>query len=232
METYPEQIHVGTQEGTRDAPPPATGPMDTDEPSSGGQARHPCQPSTPRSRPRTRASTHHSEMWFCPMRRCRRREGASTMGWSYMQSLVSHPRPVHLYTGAAPPDAWLDTHGLRVCLACREITPQRARCPGPRCSTAVLAALALGNTAPPAQARSPLAGPSPAGLDLVHLLGTRTPRCAGSPLRPLPRAPGRLPACCRRWNGSRHGRPRLVFCYSPASPSQPPHELARQRGPH
>jgi len=60
-----------------------------------------------------------------------------------------------------------------VCLACREITPQGARCPGPRCSTAVLAALALGNTAPPAKASSPLAGPPAAGLDLVRLLGTR-----------------------------------------------------------
>jgi len=49
---------------------------------------------------------------------------------------------------------WIETHGLRVCLAYQEITPQGARCPGSRCSTAVLAALALGNTAPPpAQSR-------------------------------------------------------------------------------
>jgi len=69
-----------------------------------------------------------------------------------------------------------------VCLACREITPQWARCTGPRCSTAVLAALALGNSAPPAQARSPLAGPLPAGLDLVHLLGTRIPTLRRVPI--------------------------------------------------
>jgi len=67
----------------------------------------------------------------------------------------------------------MDSHGLRVCLACREITPHGSRFPGPRCSTAVLAALALGNAAPPAQARSPLARPLPSGLNLVHLLGTR-----------------------------------------------------------
>jgi len=79
---------------------------------------------------------------------------------------------VHLSTVVAPPDAWPVTHGLRVCLACREITPQGARCPGPRCSTAVLASLALGNTALTALARSPLAGPLPAGLDQVHILGT------------------------------------------------------------
>jgi len=110
-------------------------------------------------------------MWFCPMPRCARREGASPTRWSCLQSLVSHLRSVHLSTGAAPPDEWLDAHGLRVCLKNREITPKGARCPGPRCSTAVLAALALGNTAPlPAQVRSPLAGPLPAGPDLVHLL--------------------------------------------------------------
>jgi len=99
-----------------------------------------------------------------------------------LQSLVSHLRSVHLSTSAAPPDAWLDTHGLRVCLACREITPQGARCPGPRCSTAVLAALALGNTAPQAQARSPLAGPLPAELNLVRLLGTRIPTLRRVPI--------------------------------------------------
>jgi len=83
------------------------------------------------------------------MPRCARREGESPTGWSCLQSLVSHLRSVHLSTGAAPPDAWPDSHGLRVCLACREITPQGSRCPGPRCSTAVLAAMALGNAPPP-----------------------------------------------------------------------------------
>jgi len=33
METDLEPTHVGTQESTRDAPPPATGPMETDGPS-------------------------------------------------------------------------------------------------------------------------------------------------------------------------------------------------------
>jgi len=112
-------------------------------------------------------------MWFCLILRCARRKGASQTGWGCLQSLVSHLRSVHISTGVAPADVWLDSHGLRVCLACREITPQGSRCPGPRCSTAVLAALGLGNTAAPAQALSPLAGPLPAGLDLVHLLGTR-----------------------------------------------------------
>jgi len=95
---------------------------------------------------------------------------------------VSHLLLVHLSTGAAPPDSWLDAHGLRVCLACRDITPQGSRFPAPRCSTAVLAALALGNTAPPAQARSALAGPLPSGVDLVHLLGTRIPTLRRVPI--------------------------------------------------
>jgi len=148
METDPEPTHVGTQVGTRDTPPSAAGPMETDGPSSDGQARVPSQPSTPRLWHRTTAPTHPSGMWFCPMPRCARREGASPTGWGCLQSLVSHLRSVHMSTGAAPPDAWLDSHCLRVCLASREITPQVSRCPGPRCSTAVLAALALGNTAP------------------------------------------------------------------------------------
>jgi len=41
---------------------------------------------------------------------------------------------------------------------------------------------ALGNTAPPAQARSPLAGPLPSGLNLVHLLGTRIPTLRRVPI--------------------------------------------------
>jgi len=163
----------------REAPPPAAGPIEMDEPSSGGQARVPSQPSTPRSRPRSTASTHPLGMWFCPTPRCARREGASPTGWSCLQSLVSHLRPVHLSTGASPPDAWLDTHGLRLCLACREIIPQGSRCPG---TTAVLAALALDNTAPPAQARSPLAGHLPPSLDLVLLLGTRIPTLRRVPI--------------------------------------------------
>jgi len=116
------------------------------------------------------------------MPRCARRERASPTGWSCLQSLVSHLRSVHLSTGAAPPDAWLDSQGLRVCLACREITPQGSRCPEPRCSTAVLAALALDKTAPPAQARSPLAGPLPSGLNLVQLLSTRMPTLRRVPI--------------------------------------------------
>jgi len=69
-----------------------------------------------------------------------------------------------------------------VCLACRGTTPQGSRCTGPRCSTAVLATLALGNTAPPAQARSPLAGPLPSGLNLVQLLSTRIPTLCRVPV--------------------------------------------------
>jgi len=115
----------------------------------------------------------------------RRRGGAACSRWCPTSA------------SAAPPNAWLHTHGLRVCLACREITPQRSRCPAPRCSTAVLAALALGNTAPSAQARSPLAGPLPSGLDLVYLLGTRIPTLRRTPIAAsstCARCPRRLPS--------------------------------------
>jgi len=126
METDLEPTHVGTHEGTRDAPPPTAGPMETDGPSSGGQARVPSQPSTPRSWPRNTAPTHPSGMWFCPITRCARREGASPTGWGCLQSLVSQLRSVHLSMGAAPPDAWLDTHGLRACLAAGK-SPRKGR---------------------------------------------------------------------------------------------------------
>jgi len=130
--------------GKRDAPPPAAGPMQMDEYSGEGPPGHMSQPVSPRPRPRTPASTHPSGMWFCPMPRCARRGGASPTGWGCLQSLVSHLCSVHLSTGAAPPDAWLDAQGLRVCLTSREISPEVAWCPEPRYSTAILAALALG----------------------------------------------------------------------------------------
>jgi len=172
METDPQSAHVGMQLDIRDAPPPATGrTVKCTIPRQKGRRGSNPNPATPDYG--TGPQPRPFRIWFFPMPRCARREGASPTGWNCLQSLVYHLRSVRLSTGAAPPDAWLDTHGLRVCLACREITPQGARCPGPRCSTAMLAALALGITAPPAEARSPLAGPLRAGLGLVHLLGTR-----------------------------------------------------------
>jgi len=182
METDPEPVHEGALVDARDAPPPHDGRHENGRALSRRASGDSIPPQHPRSLPRTTAPTQPLGMWFCPIPRCARREGASPTGWSCPQSLVSHLRSVHLSTGVAPPEAWLDTHGLRVCLACREITPKEARCPGPRCSTAVLAALNLGNTAPPAQARSPLAGPLTAGLDLVHLLGTRIPTLRRVPI--------------------------------------------------
>jgi len=99
MATDPEPVHMDMQGDTRDAQPPATGPMEMDESSTEGPARLPSQPNTPRSRPRTPASTHPSAMWFCPIPHCARREGASPTGWGCLQSLVSQIRLVHLSTG-------------------------------------------------------------------------------------------------------------------------------------
>jgi len=82
MDTYPEPLRDDMRVDAREALPAATGPMEMDEPSSEGQARLPSQPSTPRPRPLTTASTHPSGMWFCPMPRCARLEGASPTGWS------------------------------------------------------------------------------------------------------------------------------------------------------
>jgi len=93
MDTDPEPVNMDVQAGTRDAQPTATGPMNMDEPSTGGQARIPSsQNNTPQPRPLTPASSHPSGIWFCPMSRCARCEGASPTAWSRLQSLVSHLR--------------------------------------------------------------------------------------------------------------------------------------------
>jgi len=76
METDPEAVLVGLHGDTQPRPP-ATGSTETDEPSSDGQARLPSQPNTPRSQPRTRASTHPSGICLLP--RCVRRGGSSPM---------------------------------------------------------------------------------------------------------------------------------------------------------
>jgi len=123
--------------------------MEVDPTMVGTPGDLPPLPGTPRPHPRAPASAHPSGMWFCPMPRCARREGASLTGWGCMQSLVNHLRSVHLSAGSAPPDDWLRAHNLRVCLACHELSAMGSRCPGPRCSSAVLAALAAGNSAPP-----------------------------------------------------------------------------------
>jgi len=132
----------------------------------------PSQPGTPRSQPRAPDSAHPSGTWFCPMPMCARREWASPTAWVCLQSLVSHHRSVRLSAGSAPPDSWLRAHNLRVCLACHELSALGSRCPGPRCSTAVLAALAAGNSAP-----TPGANPIPTVRDAPQ--GPGYPQFAG-----------------------------------------------------
>jgi len=162
-----------------------------DESSTEGPARLPSQTKIPRSRPRIQPSTQPSGMWFCPMPRCARLEGASPTGWGCLQSLVSLLRSVHLSTGAVPPDACRDAHGLRVCLACRELSSQWVLYPGPRCSTAVLALLALDNN-PPLQHKHTRhwQGPSRRAWTSYTFRGLASLRCAGSSSRTPPRAPG------------------------------------------
>jgi len=175
MKSDPEPAHVGSQTDARDAPPPVTGPMEADEPMTEVQASPPTQPSTPQSRPNPTSPTHPSGMWFYPMSRCARREGASPTGWSCLQSLVSHLLSVHLSTGTAPPDAWIDTHGLRVWPGLPGNYPTRVSVPGTTLLHGGAGSTLHGQHDPPVQALSPLAGPLPAGLDTVHLLGTRIP---------------------------------------------------------
>jgi len=107
------------------------------------------------------------------MSRCARREGASPTGCGCLQSLVSHLRSVHLSAGSAPPDSWLQAQNLRVCLACHELSVVGSRCSGPRCSSAVLAALAAGNSAPGTNTFSTVRGAPPQGLYIIQLLATQ-----------------------------------------------------------
>jgi len=232
METDLEPTHVGTQLGTRNTQPSAAGPMETDGPSLGWQVRVPFQFSTPRSRPRTTAPTHPSGMWFCPMPRCACRDGASTTGWGYLQSLVSNLRSVHLSTGAAPPDAWLDSHGLRVCLACREITPQGSRCPVPRCSTAVLAALAWATRPPPCAGPLASGWASPIGAEPGAVAGNTDSHTAPGPYRGLIHVrPGTGLPAAGPGTGPDMGDPDPPAPIPPASPSRPPHGEGNRRGP-
>jgi len=164
METDPDRPVEAPHANPGEVAPPRVGTMvwPPGDPQS--------QPGTPRSQPLAPASAHPSGMWFCPMRRCARREGAS------------HLRSVHLSAGSTPPDSWLQAHNLRVCLACHELSAVGSRCPGPRCSSAVWAALAAGNAAPTAQTRSPLAGSAPPGLDILSLLATLFPTLRRVPI--------------------------------------------------
>jgi len=88
-----------------------------------------------------------------------------------------------------------------------------------------------GQHAPPAQVRSPLAGPLPAGLDLVQLLGTRIPTLRRVPIAASSTCVRPLTCLLQALERRRHGRSWPAFSYSPASPSQSPHGATGQRGP-
>jgi len=80
METDPdppvESPHANPQEGM----PPGVGPMEVDPTVVGTPSDPPSQPGNPRSQLCGPASAYPSGIWFCPMPRCARREGASAMG--------------------------------------------------------------------------------------------------------------------------------------------------------
>jgi len=148
METDPDPTVESPPASPREGTPPGSGAMEGDATTVGTSGDPTSQPGSPRRQPRAPDTAHPSDMWFCSMPRCARREGASPTGWGCLQSLISHLRSVHLSAGSAPPDGWLQAHNLRVCLACQELSAVGSRCPGPRCSSAMLAALAAGNSAP------------------------------------------------------------------------------------
>jgi len=93
--------------------------------------------------------------------------------------------------------------------------------PGTRCSTAVLAALALGNTVHQHRYSRHWPGLSLRAWTWCTSWELVSPRCAGSPSRPPPRASGRLPACCRPWNGEDMGDPGPPSPISPLRPRIP-----------
>jgi len=157
----PEPLQGATKVDTRGDVPLGASPMDVDPATVEAPDAAKSKPGRPRSQPRAPASAHPSGMWFCPMPRCARREGASPTGWSCLQWLLSHLRWVHLSAGWAPTDPCLRANTLRVCLACHELSAVGARSSGQRCSSTVLTALAAGNSAPQAQTRSPLSGAPP-----------------------------------------------------------------------
>jgi len=122
METDPDPPLEATSANPQEGMPTGAGPMEVDAKTVSTSGDPPSQPGTPRSQPRAPASAHQSGMWFCPMPRCARREGASPTGWGCLQFLVSHLCSVQRCAGSDPPDSWLQAHNLRVCLACHELS--------------------------------------------------------------------------------------------------------------
>jgi len=202
--------------------------MEVDNTAAGTPVDPPSQPGTPRSQPRAPASVHPSGMWFCPMPRCARREGASPTGWGCLQSLVSHLRSVNLSAGSAPPESWLQAHNLRVCLACHVLSAVGSRCPGPRCSSAVLAALAAGHSAPHGANTFSTVRAAPPGPGYSQIAGHTDPHaaqgthCGLLQLRPGPDLPA--VGCGARTDVGGPGPP------SPLPPHRPSHSGTRKEG--
>jgi len=101
MEMDPDPTVEAPPANPQEGIPPGAGHMEVNRTAVGTPGDPLSQPSTPRSQPPAPASVHPSGMWFGPMPRCARHEGASPTGWGCLQSLVSHLRSVHLSTDSA-----------------------------------------------------------------------------------------------------------------------------------
>jgi len=161
IKTNPDLTKEAPPASPQEGSPIGSGALEVNAATLGTSGDPPWQAGSQRTQPRAPASAHPSGMWFCRMPRCVRSEGASPTGWGCLPFLISHLRSVHLSAGSAPPDGWLQAHILRLCLACHEVSAVGCRCQGPRCSSAMLAALAAGNSAPLVQTRSTLSGAPP-----------------------------------------------------------------------
>ena len=78
--------------------------------------------------------THRTLVHFCPFQDCARSNGTSRKGWADVSSVKNHVRTIHLSAGLQPPAVWLQTYGLEICMACKEMRKAGKQCNGPKCT--------------------------------------------------------------------------------------------------
>jgi len=181
------------------------------------------RPRSPVTRGRSRGRSPRPTRLACGSAPChgargargpRRQDGAVCSPWSHTSARSTCPR--------APPARRLAAdHNLRVCLACQEPSAVGSRCPGPRCSSAVLAALAAGNSAPPGANTFPAGWGAPPGPGNPQSAGHAGSHAAQGThrgliqLRPGPDVPAASPGARADVGGPG------------PSPSLPPHRAGR-----
>jgi len=183
METDPELLHDGMQVDAREAPPPAAGPMEMDEPSSlDGRGPHP-NLAPPVTAPDHSLHPPLRDVVLPHAAVCAPRGGLAD--GVELPAVLGVPPPLGAPIYGCGPAGRVVRHLWATGVSGMPGNhPTRGAVPGTTLLHIGPGGLGPGQHAPPppAQAHSPLAGPLPAGLDLVHLLRTRIPTLRRVPI--------------------------------------------------